>query len=205
MGIIFYWFGVNWLKFISRCNWVISFGRVSIYFWTIMYFLPFLLLFIQSVSWWILIFHIKVSNFLVDIWKLHNNKFLSSLIFTSIVFGSPLTSVSLFICCVSLLISLILSANFLFASDNYVCIFLIFVSKSLALFALLVFSTFRLFSFWIFSPLKCWFSSLNRLCIVSTLIKCSLMSFIKTSNPSDDTKPVGVELTHLYLLFCSTK
>ena len=36
--------------------------------------LPFFLLFIQSVFLWILIFHIKVSNFLVDILKLQGNK-----------------------------------------------------------------------------------------------------------------------------------
>ena len=32
MGIIFfkvYWFGVNWLKFISRCDWLISFLFIS--------------------------------------------------------------------------------------------------------------------------------------------------------------------------------
>ena len=68
---------------------------------------------------------------------------------------------------------------------------------------LLVFSIFRLFLFWIFSPLKCWFSSPNRLFIVSILTKCSLMSFIKTSAPSDDksTKSVGVQLTHVYICF----
>ena len=74
MGIIFfevYLFGVNWLGFISRCNW-----KVSVYFWTIMCFLLFFLLFVQSVSLWILTFHIKVSNFLVDILKLHSKKFL---------------------------------------------------------------------------------------------------------------------------------
>ena len=38
---------------------------------------------------------------------------------------------------------------------------------------------------------------------VSILTKCSLMSFIKTSTPSDDksTKPVGMQLTHVYFLF----
>ena len=128
MGIVFfevYWFDVNWLKFISRCDWLISFGSVSIcfvfllllFFLTIICFLPFFLLFIQRVSLWILIFHTKVSNFLVDILKLQGNKFLkinkvinkrlplslfllilvSSLILTSIIFGVPFISVSLFV------------------------------------------------------------------------------------------------------------
>ena len=102
----------------------------------------------------------KVSNFLFDILKLHGNNFLkinkfinktfvitivphdiNVLIDTSIVFGLPLISVSLFIC-FSLLISLIFSANFLFTSDNSICTLLICVSKSLTLFVLLVFSTF---------------------------------------------------------------
>ena len=42
---------------------------------TIICLFPFLL-FIQRVSLWILIFRIKVSNFFVDILKLHGNKFL---------------------------------------------------------------------------------------------------------------------------------
>ena len=229
MGIIFfevYWFDVNRLKFISRCDWLISLGGASIHFWTIINFLPFFLLFIQNVSFWILIFHSKVSNFLVDILKLQGNKFLKINKFinktfaitivppdinvlidiTSIIFGVPLISVSLFIWCFSLLISLIFSVNFLFTSDNSVCIFLIFDFKSLTLLALLVFSTFRLFLFWIFSPLNL-FSSLNRLFIVSISAKCSLMSFFETSTPSDDksTKPVGVQLIYVYLLFFSTK
>ena len=129
----------------------------SIYFWTIICFFAFFLFFIQSVSLWILIFLIKVSNFLVDISKLQSNKFtkstklsrkrsslplfllilMSSLILTSIIFGVPLISASLHIWCFSLLISLVFSADFLFASDNSVCNFLIFVCKSLTLFPFL--------------------------------------------------------------------
>ena len=118
MGIIFfevYWFGVNWLKFISRSNWFISSSRVSIYFELLCAsFHSSCCSF--SVSLWTLIFHVKDSNFLVDILKLHGNNFLkinkfinktfvitivphhiNVLIDTSIVFGLPLISVSLFI------------------------------------------------------------------------------------------------------------
>ena len=143
------------------------------------YLLPSALLVVQSVSSWIPTFHIKVSNFLVDILK--GNKLLeiimvisktfvimmvhlllmSSLILTSIIFGVPLISVSLFIWCFRLLVSLIYSADFLFVAENSVCIFLIFVPKSLALFMLLVFSACKLLLFQIFYQLKCWFSSLN--------------------------------------------
>ena len=143
------------------------------------YLLPSALLVVQSVSSWIPTFHIKVSNFLVDILK--GNKLLeiimvisktfvimmvhlllmSSLILTSIIFGVPLISVSLFIWCFRLLISLIYSADFLFVAENSVCIFLIFVPKSLALFMLLVFSACKLLLFQIFYQLKRWFSSLN--------------------------------------------
>ena len=78
IGIIFfevYCLGVNWLKFIPRCHWVIFFGIFSIYFWIIICCFLFLL-FIQSASLWILIFPIKVSNFLVDILKLQGKEFL---------------------------------------------------------------------------------------------------------------------------------
>lgn len=69
-------FAVNWLKFISRCDWLIIFGRVFIYFCILFCFLLFFLLFIQIVYLWILTLHIKVSNFLVDILKIQVNKFL---------------------------------------------------------------------------------------------------------------------------------
>ena len=145
------------LKYISRCDWLISFAKVSIYCWTIIWSLPFFLLFIQNVSLWILIFHIKVSDFLVDILKLQGNKFLKinkviikTFVITIVlpdinvlilIFGVPLISVSLFIWRFSLLISLIFSADFLFASDNSVfdfliilfLIFLILFSKSFLL------------------------------------------------------------------------
>ena len=112
---------------------------------------------------WLIFWNSKVTNFLKSTnWSIKSSSLplillilMSSSILTSVMYDVPFISVSLFIWCFSLLISLIFSGDFLFASYNYVCIFLIFVSKSLTLFALLVFSTFKSFLFWIFSQLKC--------------------------------------------------
>ena len=166
------------MKFISRCDWVIFFGRVSIYFWTIICCLRLFLLFrvfprgyqpfiLRLVTFWLIFW--KVTNCLKSLWSstklsslwLFILLLMSSSILTSIIFGVPLISVSLFIWCFRLLISLIYSADFLFVAENSVCIFLIFVPKSLALFMLLVFSACKLLLFQIFYQLKRWFSSLN--------------------------------------------
>ena len=100
--------------FISRCYWLIYFGIVFFFFffcWTIC-FLPFFLLFIQSVYLWILIFHIKVRISWFIFWNSKITNFLkstnssitrlsfpllliSSLILTSMIFGVPLISVFL--------------------------------------------------------------------------------------------------------------
>ena len=154
---------------------------VSIYFCTIIWSRPFSMLFNQIFCLWMLIVHIKVSNFLVDILKLQDNKFLkinkvinetsiitivppdihSSSILISITFGVPSIFVSFFVCCFSLLISLIISADFLFALDNFACFFLIFISKYLMLFPMLVFPILKLFLFWIL-PHKCCLSPFYR-------------------------------------------
>ena len=170
----------NRYKFISRCDWLIFFGNLYL-FCTIIWSRPFSMLFNQIFCLWMLIVHIKVSNFLVEILKLQDNKFLkinkvinetsiitivppdihSSSILISITFGVPSIFVSFFVCCFSLLISLIISANFLFALDNFACFFLIFISKYLTLFPLLVFPILKLFLFWILLY-KCWLSPFYR-------------------------------------------
>ena len=129
-----------------------------------------------------------------------------SSILTSIVFGVPLMSVYLFIWRFSLLIYLILSADFLFDSNNSVCIFLIFVSKYLRCWSFLFLNCFY---FEYFLPLNDDFPFSWKIvyCFDLNWAKCFLMSFINTSTPSDDksTKHIGVRLTHVYLLFFSTK
>ena len=132
-----------------------------------MCFLPFSLLFIQSVSLWILIFHIQISNFLVDILTLHGKKFLKinkfinktfvitifphdiNVLIDTHVYGIRFTvDICVFVYLMFQSVDfLYIFTNFLFASDNSVCIFFIFVSISLTLFVLLVFSTLRLFLF----------------------------------------------------------
>ena len=136
----------------------------SYYLFLYYYFLPFFLLFIQIVYLWILIFHIKVCNFMVDILRLQGNKFLkinkgNNKMFVITIAPSDIHVVinthvynvrSTIEICFRLLISLMISADFLFAWDNFVCNFLIFVSKPSTLFVLLVSSTFKLILFWIF-------------------------------------------------------
>ena len=174
------------------------------------YFLPLFLLFIQIVYLWILIFHIKVSNFMVDILRLQGNKFLKINKGNNKMFVITIAPPDIHVLinthvynvrctieiCFRLLISLMISADFLFAWDNFVCNFLIFVSKPSTLFVLLVSSTFKLILFWIFFLFKCWW--------VMVLIwnKCSLLTYINT--PSCDyksTKPVRKRLIHMYLRF----
>ena len=116
MGIIFlevYWFGVNWLKFISRCDWLISFGILSVLF--LNYICIFLFFFysfrvftcerwsfiLRLAIFWLIFWNFKVTNLL----KLtassikHSSSplflliLMSSSILTSIIFGVPLICV----------------------------------------------------------------------------------------------------------------
>ena len=190
MGIIFfkvYWFGVNWLKFISRCDWLISFLFISELLFAFLHssyssFRVFLCEYwsfiLRLAIFWLIFWNSTVTNFL----KSTNSSIkrsslplflmilMSSLILTSIVFGLPLISVSLFIWCFSLLISLIFSADFcLLRIIHFSIIWFLFLN----LWHCLRCWSFLFLNCFYFEYFLNWFFSHIRLFTVSISTKCS--------------------------------